>query len=117
MYLRTNASPEGQTMNKLANMLHSLCCDKDHSENMEDTMNPFDLKCHYYLEQTIDNPWEERDHIKWLDEARTFMADLNASSADEALDILRSVMGVVRTATALLEQYPAAHSLLVKLLS
>lgn len=107
---------EGQ-MNKLANMLHSLCCDRDHSESMEDILNPYDLKCHFYLEQTIDNPWAERDHIKWTDEARTFIEDLGAKSPDEALDILRSVMGVVRTATALLERYPAAHSLLVKLLS
>jgi len=84
---------------------------------MEDIRNPFDMKCHFYLEQTIDNTWDERDHKKWLDEALTFMGDLNASSPDEALDILRSVMGVVRTATALLERYPAAHSLLVKLLS
>ena len=104
-------------MNKLANMLHSLCCDKEHSESMEDLVNPSDLKCHFYLEQTIENTWAERDHVKWAGEARLFVDDLGASSPDEALDILRKVMNVVRAATVLLEQYPAAHAMLIKLLS
>lgn len=104
-------------MNKLANMLHSLCCDKEHSNDMGDVLNPNDINCHFYLEQTIENTWTERDHVRWTNEARVFMEDLGAKSPDEALDILRKVMNVVRAATILLEQYPAAHAMLIKLLS
>lgn len=104
-------------MNKLAGMLHSLCCDKQHSNDMNDVLNPSDLKCHFYLEQSLEDVWSERDHVKWTSEARSFIEDLNAKSPDEALDILRKVMNVVRAASILLEEYPAARNMLVRLIS
>jgi len=104
-------------MNQLAGMLHSLCCNRTHSEDMTNVMNPDDSDCHYYLEQTIEDPWGERDHVLWVNESRTFMADLNTESPQEALDILRKVMNVVRAATMLLEEYPSAQAMLIKLLS
>jgi len=104
-------------MNQLAGMLHSLCCNRIHSEDMTNVMNPDDSECHYYLEQTIEDPWAERDHILWVNESRAFMSDLNTESPQEALDILRKVMNVVRAATMLLEEYPSAQAMLIKLLS
>jgi len=104
-------------MNKLAGMLHSLCCDRQHSDDMNDVANPSDYRCHFYLEQSMEDPWTERDHVKWTSEARTFIDDLGAKSPEEALDILRKVMNVVRAASILLEEYPAARDMLVRLVS
>jgi len=104
-------------MNQLAGMLHSLCCEKEHSDSMSDIMDLNDIKCHFYLEQTMEDPWAERDHVLWVGEARAFMSDLSTQSPQEALDILRKVMNVVRAASILLDEYPMARQMLVKLLS
>ena len=104
-------------MNKLAGMLHSLCCERKHSDSMQDILDLSDEKCHFYLESTIENTWEQRDHVLWLNEARTFMEDLNNDSSADALDILRKVMNIIRAAEILLEEYPAARTMLVKLLN
>lgn len=104
-------------MNKLAGMLHSLCCERQHSEDMQDVLNPDDPKCHFYLEQTIDGSWAERDHVLWTNEARRFIEDLEAKSPEEAFDILRQVMNIIRAAEILLEKHPTARGMLVKLLS
>jgi predicted phosphatase len=84
---------------------------------MKDVMDANDEKCHFYLEQTIENSWQERDHVLWVNEARAFVESISAESPDEALDILRKVMSVVRAAEIILEQYPAARKMLVKLIS
>ena len=104
-------------MNQLSGMLHSLCCDRNHSEDMSDVLNPNDSDCHFYLESSIENPWAERDHVLWTKEAQIFMSNLNTQSPQEALDILRKVMNVVRASTILLDEYPSAKEMLIKLLS
>jgi len=57
---------------KLASLLHTLICNKPHASEMSDLDN-IDLCC-YYIEESIDEAWNLKDHLFWYKEAQRFIS-------------------------------------------
>ena len=54
-------------------------------------------KCCYYLETSIEDTWEQKDHKRWLEQAEVFLAISN----EDGLELLQSIVSIYKAASFL----------------
>ena len=73
---------------KIANILHTIYCGKEHELQME--MFYKTDKCKYYLEESIDRTWELSEHREWQQQAQCLISISHPLDVKEVLsDIVR----------------------------
>jgi hypothetical protein len=72
-----------KNLKQVTEILHTIFCRKKHEDNI--LIYETSDKCCYYLEQTIEDTWDQRDHKEWIEQARFFVQLSNEGGID-ALD-------------------------------
>jgi hypothetical protein len=81
---------------KIANVLHTLYCGRQHELQMElfaDTTG-----CKYYLEESIDRTWELDEHREWLKQTQCL---ISLSHPLNVIEVLRDIVKVYQIAEKL----------------
>lgn len=81
---------------KLADILHTISCQKPHSDNMLDLLSPRNSSvCYYYLEESLAEGEPQEDHTYW--EAMAREACLKAKlSPEEYLRVIPQLLDLRR---------------------
>lgn len=101
------------TLSKLANILHTLSCEKEHSFNNLELANRKPGVCYYYVEEST--VCDQIDHEWWEKEAEHLCTDYDLQPS-EMLRIIPKLLEIRSELSHLLEKYPRitelAHLLL-----
>ena len=97
-------------ISQLAIMLHTLGCQKEHSDDMQELLKPrVDGVCYYYLEQSLASE-DKPDTKYWTEEAQKLCEQLQASPVD-AVRIVMALLEIRGKLSELLRRYPTAGDL------
>ena len=89
-------------LKSLAEILHTIFCDVEHSEDMRDTLDSTS-KCVFYLENTIEDTWEQPSHRHWLQQAFAFNELAKPIGVHEAV---QNIIGVYRVYVSFMKADP-----------
>ena len=89
-------------LHSLAKILHTIFCDVEHSEDMKDTLGSTS-KCVFYLEDNIEDTWEQPSHRHWLQQAFAFNELARPIGVNEAV---QNIIGVYRVYMAFMKADP-----------
>ena len=73
-------------MQKLADVLHTILCEKKHTYDIENLFRPDCPDCQYYLEDQMLEAWDCRDHKEWLQTAASFAAQHSTDGTAAGLE-------------------------------
>lgn len=84
-------------MDRIASLLHAIQCQENHPNQMEMIRTHAGTSglCFFYLEESLDNPWNEPAHRLWLEEAKQFCSSVSKNPPD-AIQILIKALHVIR---------------------
>lgn len=84
-------------MDRIATLLHSLKCQDNHPPQMEMMRTHADTPglCFFYLEESLNNPWNETSHRWWLSNAESFCRAVSHTPQD-AVQVLIKALHVIR---------------------
>lgn len=69
----------------VADLLHSLLCNKDHTYDPVEYAIEDKQKCGWYVEEGIENIWDQCDHAIWLDLAIAFISCMQEKTSEQEL--------------------------------
>jgi hypothetical protein len=87
-------------LKQMTEILHTIFCRRPHEDDMMKFAHS--TKCCYYLEQTIEDSWNQRDHLDWIEQAQFFIA----LSKPDSLGALDKIVRIYKLAQELQEQNP-----------
>ena len=105
---------------RLVKLVHTIRCQKNHAQEMEVLLlrmkgGSTDLCC-FYLEESLADGTNRKDHHLWESEANILMEYLKTDDALVALDLIYKALEVVQQAARLFTAHPNARSLVLELL-
>lgn len=75
--------PNDEMLERLAAVLHTLSCVKEHPERMEALLTSRDQRCcYFYLEESLADSEQRLDHAAWEREAENLCSRLNLSPTE-----------------------------------
>ncbi len=90
-------------LRQLAEILHTIYCEGPHSADMIDLTRESN-KCTYYLENSLSPTWEQKQHIKWTQQAQVFDLVADDYGTKKALDDIIKVYQIYTKFKAANEQ-------------
>lgn len=81
---------------KIADWLHTLFCNKKHNYTPDDILRDSKNKsrnCNWYMDDIVEEVWEEPDHAFWIDIADTFDKLIQINKI-EAKDFFKALCGL-----------------------
>jgi hypothetical protein len=93
----------GNIMDKqkqIIEILHTIFCRRQHEDNM--ILYDSSTRCCYYLEQSIEDTWNLRDHLMWREQAEFFMK----LSKGKGLEMLAHITTIYKAAQCLKDENP-----------
>lgn len=100
----------------IAKMLHLLICKKEHASKHESQKD--EDKCYWYIEEQLENLWEQRDHLSFLNRANKLLelADMQKRPEDFSL-ILNKVLGISTQINFLTSKHPELRDIITTVLN
>ena len=86
-------------LKQITELLHTIFCHREHEDNMM-LLNESD-KCLYYLEQTIEDTWNQKDHLMWIEQAEVFL-----QLSEDGIDMLGQMIQIKKAADVLKRANP-----------
>ena len=113
IYLLRRRKMETRTID----LVHSALCEKLHTHNPEDLMNPEKRdRCHYYLESQVEHGEGMRDHVLWAAGTQNIADTLEIKSDEKMIKFLGILGQVLRNAYILEVEYPNSKEILKRAL-
>lgn len=101
---------------RLTAILHTLLCQKPHSERMEDLLEELNPEvCYFYLEESLAEKNELPCHIEWNHVAGKFKSVIGGSDED-AYRALMKLVNIKRELALFLETFPNAEGFALRVL-
>ena len=98
-------------MKKIADLLHTIYCGKQHELQME--LFSKTNKCKYYLEESIDRTWELEEHREWLGQAQCL---ISVSHPLDVTEVLGDIVKIYQIAEKLRKVNPKLFSYILMLI-
>lgn len=86
-------------LKQITEIFHTIFCHRKHEYEMINLTNS--LKCCYYLEQTIEDTWNQKDHKLWIEQAEVFL-----QLSEGGIDMLEQVVKIHKAADTLRQANP-----------
>lgn len=103
--------PTDEMLERLAAVLHTLSCVKEHPDQMESLLAPRDARCcYFYLEESLAEPSERLDHVVWEREAENLCSRLNLSPT-ETIRLVSSLLDLRAKLDQVLVRFPTGVKL------
>ena len=99
----------------LATALHLLTCRKIHEESMEEVLNRVEDKCYFYLEETLEDTWNQEDHLRYLEKAVLVSDTVNPKDPQEAISVLRGLLDSIYLISGAVQKYPGLKPIIMKM--
>jgi len=102
----------------LAELLHQLFCPREHfMTDMACLLGDRNPECCYwYLEENLENYWEQEDHKKELEKTEGFIQFFNLKNPEEALKVVHDLLPHIRAINEVISENSKLAALVSKMI-